>query len=243
MTMNFKGIPLALDKAKMEVGLREYIYWQPERHPMFLTIGGTGAGKTYSLSLLMAKISKCLPDSQLFLCDFKDIDFRSFSDCPRRWSYESCAEGLTSFYESFQARQSGNDANTNRKFLIFDEWAGFVMSREKKAAEEAKSKLSTSLMMGRGVQHHVIIGLQRADAQLFPLGGRDQFGTILALANLSREQKLMVFPDSREEMEGITNGRGQGFLLLDGEPLHRVQIPTITDFSKMNAAIREGLTR
>lgn len=212
------------------------------RHPMLLTVGGTGSGKTYLLSLLTAKISTHIPQAEIYLCDFKNMDFRDFSDCPRHWSYEACNDGLTAFYESFKARLDGEDKTTNRKFLVFDEWAAFILSHDKKADEEAKSKLSSLLMMGRGVQHHVVIGLQRADAQLFPMGGRDQFGAILALGNLSREQKHMLFPDSREEMNEV-NGRGEGYLSLDGEPLKRVRVPTVTHVDKLNAAIRDGLTR
>jgi hypothetical protein len=76
------------------------------------------------------------------------------------------------------------------------------------------------------------------------MGGRDQFGAILALGNLSREQRLMLFPDFREEMTE-TNGRGQGYLSLDGdvEGLKRVLVPSVTDFDKLNKAIREGLSR
>jgi len=249
--MNFNGLPIALDKTQIEVGCREQIIWNPEKHPMYLTVGGTGSGKSYFLSLLMGRISTGIPNSQLYLCDYKDIDFRRFAETPRRWSYENCTDGITAFYDSFNDSLNNKDSDEDtpeqsRKFLIFDEWAAYVVSRsDKKEQERVKSMLSTLLMMGRGVStpHHVIIGLQRADAQLFPLGGRDQFGAILALGNLSREQKLMLFPDSREEMETVVNDRGQGFLSLDGEPLYRVQIPTITNHSKLDIAIRDGLTR
>jgi DNA segregation ATPase FtsK/SpoIIIE-like protein len=244
MSFNDEAVPLAWDMNMLDMGIRDFIYWMPERHPMLLIVGGTGTGKSYFINLLMGKISIHLTDSTLYLCDFKDIDFRQFADCPRRWSYESCTEGLAAYYESFQARLSGADKTINRKFLIFDEWAAFVMSRDKKAMEDVKSKLSVLLMMGRGVQHHVIIGLQRADAALFPMGGRDQFGALLALGNLSREQKLMLFPDYRDLMND-TNGRGQGYLSLDGdvEGIRRVAVPSVTDYELMNGAIRDSLTR
>lgn len=236
------AVPLAYDAAMLEAGVKSQVLWKPERHPMLLTVGGTGSGKSYFLKLLIGKLTTHISDAEIYLCDFKNIDFRDFAGCPRHWAYEACNDGLAAFYESFQARLNGEDTTTNRKFLIFDEWAAFVLSHDKKTSEEVKSKLSTLLMMGRGVQHHIIIGLQRADSQLFPLGGRDQFGAILALGNLSREQKLMLFPDSREEMNEV-NGRGEGYLSLDGETLKRVRVPTVTDFDKLNAAIREGLTR
>jgi hypothetical protein len=237
------SVPLVLDFNLLEMDISHYINWFPERHAMMLTVGGTGSGKSYYCKLLMGKISRHLPDSQLFLCDFKDIDFREFSDCPRRWSYEDCTEGLENFYESFKARLDGSDTTNHRKFLVFDEWAAYVMSREKKAMEEVKQKLSTLLMMGRGVGHSVLIFLQRADATLFPLGGRDQFGVIMALGNLSKEQKLMLFPDAREQMGEVTNDRGQGFISLDGEGLKRCVVPSVTDVDKLNTAIRDALTR
>lgn len=236
-------VSVVFDKTSWaEFGQRVSIPLDFSRHPMLLSVGGTGSGKTYFLSLLMGKIATHIPDAEIYLCDFKNIDFRSFADCPRHWAYEACDDGLHAFYESFQARLNGEDSTSNRKFLVFDEWAAFVLSHEKKAGEEVKGKLSSLLMMGRGVQHHVIIGLQRADAQLFSMGGRDQFGAILALGNLSREQKLMLFPDFREDMTAV-NGCGEGYLSLDGEALKRVRVPTVTDIDKLNAAIREGLTR
>lgn len=239
---NNDTVPLAWDMKLLEAGVRNHALWRTNVHAMLLCVGGTGTGKSYFLSILMGKITKYIHESQIYLCDFKDVDFRMFADCPRRWSYERCTEGLTTYYDSFLSRLNGEDRTTNRKYLIFDEWAAFVISRDKKAMEDVKSKLSTLLMMGRGVQHHVIIGLQRADSALFPLGGRDQFSAILALGNLSREQKLMLFPDVREQLFDI-NKRGQGYLMLDGEGIKRVQVPTIMNFEKLNDAIREGLTR
>ena len=243
MTMSSDSVPIVLDFEMLNLGEQSYITWSPERHPMFLVVGSTGSGKSYFISLLMGKISLHIPDSQLYLLDFKDIDFRSFADCERRFSYEDCTEGLTAFYESFQARLNGKDFSTNRKFLIFDEWAAYVMSRpDKKEQEKIKGILSTLLMMGRGVQHNLVVGLQRADSAHFPNGGRDNFTAILGMGNLSREQRLMLFPDFRENMDG-NNSRGKGYLHLDGDTVRRIYVPSVTDFDKLNKAIREGLTR
>jgi hypothetical protein len=236
-------IPLAVDMKLLELGMSEYIQWKPERHPMMLVVGSTGSGKSYFLSLLMAKISAHIRNSELLLCDFKDIDFRGFADTPRRFSYENCMKGLQAFYDSFSQRLKGNDTTTHYKFLIFDEWAAFVVSRaDKKAQDNVKNMLSTLLMMGRGVKHYVVIGLQRADATLFPLGGRDQFSVIMALGNLSKEQKQMLFTDYKEEITE-SNDRGQGYLYIDGDCLYRVVVPTVNNFDKLNAAIRDGLSR
>jgi DNA segregation ATPase FtsK/SpoIIIE-like protein len=242
MTKNIDAVPLAWNLNLLQAGIRKYVYVDFDTWPMVLVVGGTGAGKSYFLALFMAKIASHIQDSQLFLCDFKDIDYRMFADCPRRSSYENCFEGLSAFYDSFLSRLNGEDTSTNRKILVFDEWAAFVMSRDKKTMEEVKTRLSTLLMMGRGVKHHIIIGLQRGDSALFPLGGRDNFSAILAMGNISKEQKLMLFADERGDMTDI-NVRGQGYLSLDGKPILRVQVPTVTDFTKLHIAIRDGLSR
>jgi hypothetical protein len=65
----------------------------------------------------------------------------------------------------------------------------------------------------------------------------------LALGNLSKEQKNMLFTDYKDEMTAV-NGRGQGYLHLDGQGgLQRVVIPAVRDHDKLTAAIKDGLTR
>lgn len=75
-------------------------------------------------------------------------------------------------------------------------------------------------MMGRSLGVHLIIGIQRADAEFFKSGARDQFGAVLMLGNLSKEQKQMLVPDYRDQMNAV-NQRGRGYLFLDGQGICR----------------------
>ena len=95
--------------------------------------------------------------------------------------------------------------------------------------------------MGRSLGIHLIVGIQRADAEYFRAGARDQFGAILMLGNLSKEQKAMLAPDFRDQMAEI-NGRGQGYLLLDGQGIYRVQVPKVTNMDKLHKAIASRLS-
>lgn len=115
-------------------------------------------------------------------------------------------------------------------------------SLDKKAADEVKRKIGNILLMGRSLGIHLIIGIQRADAEYFRAGARDQFGAILMLGNLSKEQKAMLALDYRDEMTA-TNTRGQGYLLLDGQGLHHIQVPRVNDINKLQHQIinRTGL--
>ena len=51
----------------------------------------------------------------------------------------------------------------------------------------------------------------------------------------------MLVPDYREQMTA-TNQRGQGYLLLDGQGIYRVQVPRVTDEDKLHRAIASRLS-
>jgi hypothetical protein len=207
-----------------------------------LIVGGTGSGKTYAERLIFGKLVKYLPGVQHTICDFKNDDFHAFENIGRHYGYEQCVDGLNDFYAAFQLRLNKEDVSTTPRVLLFDEWGAFITSRDRKAADEYKSKLSTLLMLGRSYRTHIIIGLQRADSEHFKAGARDQFGAILALANLSKEQKQMLFSGYKDEMTSDC-GRGTGYFLRDVQGIKRCIVPTVNDISKLNRVIQIGLTR
>jgi hypothetical protein len=88
----------------------------------------------------------------------------------------------------------------------------------------------------------IIIAVQRADAEHFKAGARDQFKAILAFSDLSREQKQMLFADYKDKM-AERNGLGEGYLLIDGQDIERVKIAPITDFEALNYAVRQTMCR
>ena len=59
------------------------------------------------------------------------------------------------FYNCFLNRQSGKDNNRNFLLLVWDEWASYILSLDKKVAEEEKKKLAILLMLGRSFNVHV----------------------------------------------------------------------------------------
>lgn len=67
-----------------------------------------------------------------------------------------------------------------------------------------------------------------------------QLGAVLMLSNLSKEQKAKLAPDYKEQMTA-TNTRGQGYLLLDGKGLYRVQVPTVTNTRRLTHTIQQKI--
>ena len=77
-------IPIIYDDTALKFGVKKKIYWKPQEAPHVIVIGSTGAGKTYFSKILLGKIVKYAPDSQLFICDFKgDSDFNFLNGCDR----------------------------------------------------------------------------------------------------------------------------------------------------------------
>lgn len=78
------------------------------------------------------------------------------------------------------------------KVLLFEEWASYLNSIDKKEQDNEKRKLSNLLMLSRSFNMQVIICVQRADAQYFSTA-RDNANLIVGLGNLSDESRSMLF--------------------------------------------------
>ena len=204
-----------------------------------LIVGRTGTGKTVATKVFLKKIIQNLPKVNFTILDFKRLDFASFAGLPGYYSYDDCVQGLEGFYAKFKAQQAIGKSEVPH-YLLIDEWGAFILAQEKKLAEELKAKLGELLMLGRGFNYHVICGLQRADAEHFPHGARDQFHAVLALGNLSKEGKNMLFPDDKERMKA-RNKRGEGYLLVDEYDIERVKIEQIKDIEALDNSIREAI--
>lgn len=235
-------IPLYFDRDLLQEGIRHYINWNFVRLPHTLVIGATGSGKSCASKLLIARSALYIPDAQVTICDFKadTNDFGFLVNCPRYYRFTDCAEGLDTFYKALQARQSGEDTSKTFRLLMFDEWASFLNTLDKKEAEAAKLKLATLLMLSRSFGMKILISQQRADSQYFN-SSRDNFHNIIALGNISKESATM-FGFDRDQMKPVNNV-GSGYMLTNGTDLRAIQVPVIRNVGKLEQAIKFAVTR
>lgn len=230
------SIPIYIDERMYQLGITEWLMWEPSKAPHIVIVGSTGSGKTYFSKSLLGKLALYGEKPQLYVCDFKgDEDFSFLCGCKKFYRYTACEQGLEEFYQCFLNRQSGKSSERMMLVLFFDEWASYLNFVGKKKAEEEKGKLSNLLMLGRSFNVHVIISQQRADAQYFSTA-RDNFNLVIGLGNLSPESKEMLFHDYKEEMEANC-GRGMGYTLSNGMNLKKILVPTITNEKKLHNAI------
>ena len=205
--------------------------------PNLLCVGKTGSGKSYALTVLLGL--------NITICDYKKSSFAHFEDTPNFYGYENVPDGIRAFYQEFSERLEANNENRNKQIrvLLIDEYGALISAQDKKNAEELKTMVANMLFMGRSLGIRVLIGVQRADAEHFKAGARDQFRAILALGDLSKEQKQMLFTDYKDKMDRHSNGIGEGYLLVDGRGIERVKIAPIKDIETHNDMIRQAMNR
>ena len=222
---------LHIDPFEKEHHIYIPLEWKYKKYPHALLIGGTGSGKTTALKQITAAFINTEKDSEIFLCTFKhkDDDFPFLTDSPHFASYAHCGELFEAFYSRFLARLNGDDSDRNLLLLVFDEWAGFLLSLEKKDQEEKQKKLGQILMMGRSMNIQVIVAMQRPDAQFFKNGARDNFNLIIALGNLSDDGIKMVFSSGHADKVEPCVNIGEGYSLVGGSSLYHILIPYPTE--------------
>jgi len=182
-----------------------------------LVVGGSGSGKTSLAALMSAKVGLADPASKLWLLSFKNEDALApirQTDGARYYQYADCMRGLEDFNAVFQARLAGNPSDTSFCLLWIDELAAFILSLKKPEAEGAKSIIASILMMGRSMNCQILTSVQRASAELFSLGARDNYGIIAGMGNLSREAVSMMGFD--KDFLIPASKPGEGHLLLNG---------------------------
>lgn len=225
------------------MGLNVPIHWRPAEAPHMAISGATGSGKTYFTKLLLGKIVKYVPSSQLYVCDAKgDQDF-SFLDGADRFARWDVGPMFQRFFEAFQARQRGDDTKRNMLVLMFDEWSNYLDSLpDKKSQDMEKRKLALLVRLGRSFDAHVILGQQRFDAVYTP--GRENLSVVISLGVMSKEAREMQFSGYKDEIAAHPpRQRGTGFMLTNGANLVPISAPHVRNMEKLHQAIYDGVTR
>lgn len=204
------------------------IYLPLHSHCHALITGASGSGKSTMLLGSLANAMRSEP-MQIYINDFKNSeDFHFLTDYPLFKSGEDCLENLRKFYNSFlEARRLGK--KNIRRLLIFDEYSAFLnylsaqdRINKTKLALETQSMISEILAMGRSLGYGLWICMQRPDASVLANGSRDNFMVSIALGNLSKEHKQMIFAGYDLPAERIYHA-GEGILLASGYEAQEVK--------------------
>lgn len=243
-TINLYAIPLKHTKPSI-ISLEDKSYANMLcKLPNMLNIGQTGSGKSTWLTMLMGIYAKYIPNVSITVSDYKNSLVSSLRDTQNYYGYDRAVEGITVFYQEFTKRLAANDSELNKqiKVLVIDEYSALIGAQDKKKAEEIKTMVGNMLCLSRSLGIKIVTGMQTAHADNFKTGARDQFHAILALGNLSKEQKQMLFSDYKEKMNK-QNEVGEGYLLINGNDIERVKIAQVKNIELLIELIRPTMNR
>lgn len=205
-------------------------------YPHILCFGPTGSGKTTAIKSITYHILVHYDGCELFLGDYKGLDYNFLSECKNYFPHNNYANALQLFNDKLEARINGTDTSKNRCLLVLDEWNNYLSTLSTKELNDATKKLSSVLNMGRAHKMNVLIGSQSGHVELFGKS-RDSISTVLGLGQLSKESIGMFY---REYHDIITpQPRGNGYLLQDGEPLREVIILRAKNMDKLEKVLIE----
>lgn len=209
-----------------------------------LCVGRTGSGKSYALAVILGALARFNPDISITICDYKKSSFSQYEDTPNFYGYNDVPDGIRAFHKEFKERLEANDPerNNHKRVLLIDEYGALIMAQEKKQGDELRTIVADMLFMGRSLGMILIVGLQRAEAEHFKVGCRDQFKAVLSMGNLSSEQKQMLYKDYKDELVA-KNRVGEGYLLIDGEGVSRVKVAAVNNPATLDEIIRPAMYR
>ena len=217
-----------------------------DKSPHVICQGSTGTGKSIASLLMTAKISR-IQGSQVFILDYKnDVDTFRFCHSPncRYWRFQDCEDGLEEYYNLLQSELASEEDIDSRpiRWLWIDELGSWLLNSDKKKAESVRAKIATVLMLGRSRRFFCLTSVQRAQAELFSQGSRDNYSVCLGMGNLTKES-ASVLGFSREKFLPVTE-IGGGHLIVGGQQ-YPVQIPYIgpCGMAKMKEDILRAVTR
>ncbi len=217
-------ITIGYSHTKWKEGVKSAFVWDTERVPHLLVSGLTGGGK----SMCSQIIANPLLDSRkdLSICDFKAggewdnvvLNYAEYLDCDRV---------LNDFYESFV--DAINKKMKTEKYLIFDEFSSYALSKDSKEFKELMSKLAHLAFMGRSYGYHLIFISQQFNSKVIDTSVREQFGVKIYMGStISTESASMLFPNCEID-KSIHLPKCCGYVSMPEKEIDIIQMPYIQD--------------
>lgn len=209
-------------------GITTPLYWEPDIAPHMAISGITGGSKTVSAQMIVNQLLDAKVD--ISICDFKaggDWD----NIVPKYAEYTDCDGLLKAFYDSFleTIRNKGHE----EKFLLFDEFSSYAMSKDSKAFKELMAMCSHLAFMGRSFGYHLIYISQQFNSKVLDTAIREQFGIKLYLGQtISTESATMLFPNCEID-KSFHLPKYCGYISTPERELDIVQMPYLENARKL----------
>lgn len=211
-----------------ENGVRAPFFWDTDRVPHVLLSGLTGGGKTVLAQIIVNQILS--EHKSLYICDFKaggDWD----GIIPNYAEYKDCDRLLDDFYNSFI--ETIENRNKSEKYLVFDEFSSYMLSKDNKEFKELMAKISHIAFMGRSFGYKLFFISQQFNSKVMDTAIREQFGIKMYMGStISTESATMLFPNCEID-KSIHLPKCCGYLSMPEKEIATIQIPFLSEPEKL----------
>lgn len=201
--------------------------WNWDKAPHMLISGGTGGGKTYFLFSLIYKLMQI---GIIDVCDPKQADLADLGDIPAFKGHvfttnDFIARCLKNAVKDMEQRYAYMKSLPNYvsgknysyyemppHFVIVDEWAAFMSTLNYSESDEILKDVKQLILKARQAGVFLIIATQRADAENFGGGIRDNMMFKVTLGQLAPVGYDMMFGDENKNKAFFNKDiRGRGY--------------------------------
>lgn len=210
-----------------KIPLMKGIFWDINKDPHALIVGGTGGGKTYFLQVLIRAF--VLMGADIFIGDPKNSDL---SDNERVFKHvyidtekisvmiHLVVEKMTERYDylrtlpNYRAGKNYSYYGLKPKVLVLDEYVAYITTITKKSDREVVlNDLRQIILKGRQVGIFCILATQRPDTTFLSGDIRDQLGLRVSLGSMEADGYRMAFGKSQQTLRN-KDEVGRGYLRL-----------------------------
>lgn len=213
-----------------------------------LIAGKSGSGKSLSLAWYLFQLVKNR-EAVVYIADYKGgVEYEAFEGSPSYASGSQAFEMIESYYQFFSYVRDSRIRLNIHYTLVIEEYFGlltYAETQSKKLKSDLTAKIGEILAVGRGLNIGLIISVQRAGAELFPSGSRDQFQAVLSFGRSSTEHfRMLGFSSELDENPTGAYKAGQALCLIDGQDKpFEIVVPYIKNQQDMARFTRYMLDR
>ena len=241
--------------SNIEINLGCSLIYNPSKVPHILISGGTGSGKSMTISFLILEFLK--QQSKVYICDPKNSDLGSLSyylsdeyvaHTPNNIAriVRTVVEEMNKRYEHMKSKfvYGSNFIDHNYKpiWLIFDEMGSFQASGIDKTSNatisEVMNGLKQIILLGRQAGVFILVSAQQMRAETLNTDLRDNLGLRIALGSNSSEGLRMTLGNFAKDLKPVDE-IGAGYLYMQGSGKETAQYYETPYFTKDFDFIKE----
>ncbi|MEY8356731.1 ATP-binding protein [Lachnospiraceae bacterium 54-53] len=205
-----------------------------------LLSGPSGSGKTTLAHGILCKLAKNVPECQIYILDYKNIDFSYLEGAKHYFKHDLSIDGFLMFYDLFETRLMRNSAYS-WSVLYIDEYPSWLASIPSKEQKEIMSKMGRLLNLSRAKQIHIMVSCQKPLAELFSAGSRESFSHKILIQAPSKETIGMIMPNFKDLIE--TCPTGVGYLTVNDSNLTKIRVPFPKNIEAMHRDLWNAVNR